>query len=275
MSDAIESMRHAFAEDVEMPLRTQLGSSLFMPGRVGDVSGVKVVSVVPGNPVGIVAIFDGNGNALGLVDGPTLTAIRTGAVVGLATSLLASKSAARLAMLGAGAMAFDQIEAIRCVRELEDITVWSRNTAHAATVAQRVGGRVVDDPDAAVANADIVSCATPATTPLFHPDSVGPGMHINAVGAFRPDMVEVPSDTVNRAFVVVDDYEAAATEAGDLIQADREPNASLPQLLMGNHPAVGEDVTFFKSVGVSSQDVAAGYRALANAAELDIGLAIR
>jgi ornithine cyclodeaminase len=275
MSDAIESMRDAFAEDVEMPLRTQLGSSLFMPGRVGDVSGVKVVSVVPGNPVGIVAIFDGNGNALGLVDGPTLTAIRTGAVAGLATSLLASKSAARLAMLGAGAMAYDQIEAIRCVRELEDIVVWSRNSTHAANVAERVGGRVVDDPDVAVANADIVSCATPATTPLFRPDSVGPGTHINAVGAFRPDMVEVPSETVNRAFVVVDDYEAAAAEAGDLIQADREPNASISQLLMGNHPSVGEDVTFFKSVGVSSQDVAAGHRALANAAELEIGLAIR
>lgn len=274
MADAVESMREAFSPDVEMPLRTQLGSSLFMPGRVGSVSGVKVVSVVPGNPVGIVAIFDGDGNAVGLVDGPTLTAIRTGAVSGLATDLLASKSASRMAMLGAGAMAHDQIEGIRSVRDLEEILVWSRDSEHAAALAARVSGRVTLDADEAVASADIVSCATPSISPLFHNDSVRPGVHINAVGSFRPDMVEVPADTVNRAFVVVDDYDAAAAEAGDLIQADRIANASLAQVLTGDHPAIGEDVTFFKSVGVSSQDVAAGHRALVNAASSGIGVVI-
>lgn len=274
MVDAVDSMRQAFSPDVEIPLRTQLGSSLFMPGRVGEVSGVKVVSVVPGNPVGIVVVFDGYGNALGFLDGPTLTAIRTGAGAGLATDLLASKSAARLAMLGAGAMAYDQIEGIRAVRDLEEILVWSRDPANAVALADKVGGRVANNADEAVASADIVSCATPATTPLFHDDSVRPGVHINAVGAFRPDMVEVPADTVNRAFVVVDDYEAAAAEAGDLIQAERTANASLAQILTGDHPAVGEDVTFFKSVGVSSQDVAAGHRALVNAANSGLGVVI-
>ncbi len=274
MGDAVDSMRQAFSPDVEIPVRTQLGSSLFMPGRVGDVSGVKVVSVVPGNPVGIVVVFDGDGNALGFLDGPTLTAIRTGAGAGLATDLLASKSAARLAMLGAGAMAYDQIEGIRAVRDLEEILVWSRDPANAVALADKVGGRVASNADEAVAGADIVSCATPATTPLFHDDSVRSGVHINAVGAFRPDMVEVPADTVNRAFVVVDDYEAAAAEAGDLIQADRTANASLAQILTGDHPAVGEDVTFFKSVGVSSQDVAAGHRALVNAASSGLGVFI-
>lgn len=265
MADAIESMHEAFSDDVEIPLRTEVGGSLFMPGRVGGVSGIKVVSVVPGNPVGIVAVFDAMGNVMGLVDAPTLTSIRTGAAAGLATGLLASKSASRLAMLGSGAMAFDQVEAIRAVRSLEEIVVWSRNPGHAADLAKRVGGRAVGDADDAVAGADIVSCATPATSPLFRNDSIRPGTHINAVGAFRPDMVEVPPDTVRRAFVVVDNYAAAASEAGDLIQSDRYPDASLPELLAGNHPAVSQDVTFFKSVGVSSQDVAAAHRALLNA----------
>lgn len=271
MGDAIDSMRDAFSPDTEAPLRSLLGSSMFMPGRVGLVSGVKVVSVVPGNPVGIVAVFDRQGNPMGLVDGPTLTSIRTGAVCGLVTDLLAPAEAANLAMLGAGAMAFDQVEAIRAVRRLDEIFVWSRSRQHAEDLAERVGGSAVSGVDEAVSRSDIVSCATPATAALFSDSSVRPGTHINAVGAFTPEMVEVPADTVDRAYVVVDDYEAAAAEAGDLIQAGRTANASIAELLVGSHPAIGEDVTFFKSVGVAAQDVAAGHRALVNAARLGIG----
>lgn len=274
MADAIESMRAAFGAETESPARVQLGSSLFMPGRVGEVSAVKVVSVAPGNPVGMVAVFDGAGSPIGIVDGTTLTAIRTGAGAGLATDLLAPESASRLAMLGAGAMAFDQVEAVRTVRELSQIMIWSRDRANAEALAQRVGGQAVDFADEAVSVSDIVSCATPSTEPLFSHDSVNPGTHINAVGAFRPEMVEVPAETVNRAYVVVDDYEAAAAEAGDLIQAGRDPNTSLPELVAGTHPGIGEDVTFFKSVGVAPQDVAAAHRALTNAAESGLGVLV-
>lgn len=272
MGDAIKAMEQAFSGEGEAPLRFQLGSSLFMPGQLGEVTAVKVVSVVPGNPVGLVAVFDADGSPLGIVDGPTLTAIRTGAVVGLATDLLAPKSASTLAMLGAGAMAYDQVQAVRAVRDLEQILVWSRNRDHAEHLASRVGGSAVTDPDEAVARSAIVACATPAESPLFSDRAVAPGTHVNAVGSFRAGMVEVPLETVQRAYVVVDDYEAARAEAGELIQADREPNASLRELLAGAHPAVGEDVTFFKSVGVAVQDVAAGLAALQNARELGIGL---
>lgn len=272
MGDAIKAMEQAFSGEGEAPLRFQLGSSLFMPGQLGEVTAVKVVSVVPGNPVGLVVVFDADGSPLGIVDGPTLTAIRTGAVVGLATDLLAPKSASTLAMLGAGSMAYDQVQAVRAVRNIEQILVWSRNRDHAEHLASRVGGSAVTDPDEAVARSAIVACATPAESPLFSDRSVGPGTHVNAVGSFRPAMVEVPLETVQRAYVVVDDYEAARAEAGELIQADREPNASLRELLAGTHPAVGEDVTFFKSVGVAVQDVAGGLAALQNALELGIGL---
>ena len=121
MAAAIDSMEVAFGDDREVPLRTLLGGSLFMPGRAGPDSGVKVVSVVPGNPVGIVAVFGADGSPVGLVDGPALTAIRTGAGAGLATRLFSRSEARVLAMLGAGAMAFDQIEAVRTVRAIERV----------------------------------------------------------------------------------------------------------------------------------------------------------
>lgn len=272
MPDAIDAMRVAFTEDSETPLRTPLGSSMFMPGRVGDITAIKVVSTVPGNPVGLVAVFDSEGNPLGITDGPTLTAIRTGAVAGLATDILASESATTLAMLGSGAMAFDQVEAVRAVREISRILVWSRDRANAEKLADRVGGEAVDRAEDAVRESEIISCATPATRPLFDPDVVREGAHINAVGAFRPDMVEVHRVAVERAYVVVDDYDAAAAEAGDLIQAGRSPNASLREVLAGTHPAIGEDLTLFKSVGVAAQDVTAGHAALINAKAAGIGL---
>ena len=274
MPDAISAMRVAFTEESEVPLRTLLGSSLFMPGRVGDITAIKVVSTVPGNPVGVVAVFDSEGNPLGIADGPTLTAIRTGAVCGLATDILAPGSASTFAMLGAGAMALDQVEAVRAVRSISRVLVWSRDRENAERLASLIGGEAVSSADEAVAAADIVSCATPAKRPLFDPDAVKEGTHINAVGSFRPDMVEVPGDTVNRAYVVVDDYAAAAAEAGDLIQAGRTPNASLREVLEGSHPAIGEDVTFFKSVGIAAQDVAAGHSALVNAKVRGLGVAL-
>lgn len=274
MPDAISAMRVAFTEESEVPLRTPLGSSLFMPGRVGDITAIKVVSTVPGNPVGVVAVFDSEGNPLGFADGPTLTSIRTGAICGLATDILAARSATTLAMLGAGAMAADQVEAVRAVRSISRVLVWSRDRENAERLASLIGGEAVSSADEAAAAADIVSCATPATSPLFDPDTVRQGTHINAVGAFRPDMVEVPGDTVNRAYVVVDDYQAAAAEAGDLIQAGRTPSASLREVLAGSHPAIGEDVTFFKSVGIAAQDVAAGHSALVNAKARGLGVAL-
>jgi ornithine cyclodeaminase len=271
MLDAIEAMEHAFSGESETPLRTLVGNSMVMPGRLDEIMAVKVVSVVPGNPAGLVAVFDAEGSPLGLVDGPTLTAIRTGAVSGLATRLLAPSAAKTLVMLGAGAMAFDQIEAVRAVRPIERILVWSRSAEKARALAGLVGGEPVAHADNAVAEADIISCATPSTAPLFDGSLVRPSTHVNAVGAFTPLMVELPPNLLERAYVVVDDFEAAASEAGDLIQAGRQPNTTLRELLAGDNPEIGEDVTVFKSVGVAAQDVAAGHRALVNASRIGLG----
>jgi ornithine cyclodeaminase/alanine dehydrogenase-like protein (mu-crystallin family) len=265
-------MEHAFTGESDAPLRSLVGPSLVMPGTLGDLMAVKVVSIVPGNPVGLVVVFDADGSPIGIVDGPTITAIRTGAVSGLATKLLASESASTLAMLGSGAMSFDQVEAVRTVCPIERIFVWSRSNDNAKKLAERVEGEVVDDANEAVRQADVVSCATPAAEPLFADSSVRSGVHVNAVGAFTPEMIEVPVELMERAYVVVEDVDAAAAEAGDLIQAEREPNATLGTLLDGSAPQIGEDVTVFKSVGVAAMDVAAAGRALANATRDGLGI---
>ncbi len=271
---AVEAMQAAFSDDRETPLRVRLGVSLFMPGRVGTTTGIKVVSVVPGNPAGIVVVFGEDGTPVGMVDGPALTAIRTGAASGLATRLLARPDAHTLAMLGAGAMAFDQVEAVRAVRPIDRILVWSRTRERATALAHRVGGETVDDPSEAVAAADVVCTATPATVPLFDADAVTPGTHINAVGAFTPEMAEIPSEVIRHAFVVVDDLEAARREAGDLLQAGVEPRVTVTDLLAGRIAPPADGITVFKSVGIASQDVAAAASALARAAELGLGVVV-
>jgi ornithine cyclodeaminase len=276
MSDAIRAMEGAFGDDIEVPVRNLLGPSLFMAGRVGRQTGVKVVSTVPGKPFGIVAVFDEEGACTGLVDGPTLTAIRTAAGAGLATRLLARPDSRTLAMLGAGAMAFDQVMAVKEVRPIGEVFIWSRDQANAERLAERVGGKAVTRPEDAVATADVISTATPAQSPLFEASAVKPGTHINAVGAFTPEMCEIPPAVVREAMAIVDDMEAAAAEAGDLLQAAKLPDGTMADLLAGRHrgrsgPA---EITFFKSVGISSQDVAAGVAALASAAELGVGTEI-
>lgn len=268
---AISAMEVAFSDDAEAPVRSLLGGSLFMPGRAGPTTGVKAVSVVPGMPVGIVAVFASDGSLMGLVDGPELTKIRTGAASGLASRLLAPADASVLAMLGAGAMAADQIAAVRTVREVERVVIWSRNRDRAEELAVRVGGSAVASPGEALAEADIVCCATPATEPLFGDEQVRSTTHINAVGAFRPEMVEVPPATLRRSFVVVDDRLAAAEEAGDLLQAGRDPDATVADLLSGRAVRPSGTPSVFKSVGIAPQDVAAGALALERAQALGLG----
>lgn len=268
MKDAIVAMRDAFRGDREFPQRVLLGRSLFMAGRVGDYAGIKVVSITSGDPAGIVVVFDHSGHTIGAVDGPTLTSIRTGAAAGLATDLLARANASTLAMLGAGSMARDLIEAVRTVRPVTRILVWSRNVERAVRLAKQVGGIAVERASQAVGEADIISTATPSRVPLFRDEAVPRSVHINAIGAFTPDMVEIPPETVRRAFVVVDDVAAAQQEAGDLIQAKRTPNATIGDLLVHT---VEAPVTLFKSVGIASQDIAAASRALATADRDDIG----
>jgi ornithine cyclodeaminase len=276
MGAAITAMEQAFAGDREIPVRAKLGPSLFMPGRVGEITGMKVVSTVPGKPYGIVAVFGADGACLGLLDGPTVTAVRTGAAAGLATRLLARPDTRTLAMLGAGAMAPDLLRAMCEVRPIGDVLIWSRNPEHAERLAARTGGTATTDAGEAAHAADVVCTATPATAPLFEAGVVRPGTHLNAMGAATPEMAEIPPGTLERALVVVEDREAAEAEAGDLIQAGVTPAGTLEDLLTGTlegRSGPGE-VTVFKSVGIASQDIAAALAALQRAELEEIGIQI-
>ncbi|MCH8993022.1 MAG: NAD(P)-binding domain-containing protein, partial [Acidobacteria bacterium] len=177
---------------------------------------------------------------------------------------LAPPDASTLAMFGAGAMAFDQVQAVKAVRPIEQVLVWSRSEERAAALAERVGGEVCLDAEDAASLAEVICTATPATEPLFSTESLQVTVHINAIGAYTPQMCELPPELVRDAFVVVDDRAAAAAEAGDLLQAGKPPDAEMSDLLAGRVTPPRQGHTIFKSVGIASQDVAAAVAALSS-----------
>lgn len=310
MEQAIAAMKRAFAAvsagQVTMPMRLHLpverhqGSTLFMPAYVHDAQGealaIKVVSVFPGNkrrdlPVihAAVLVLEANtGRPLALLEGSALTALRTGAASGAATDLLARSDSRVMAVFGAGAQAPAQIDAVCHVRPIERVWIYDPTPEKAAALAERLAGRhpipadvrVARTPGEALAEADVVCTVTTAHTPVFTDEDLKPGVHINAVGAFTPAMVEIPPETVARAYVVVDSREAALAEAGDLIQpleagriAEEHIAAELGEIVLGRKPGrtAPDQVTLFKSVGLAVQDAVAARVALQNALELGLG----
>jgi alanine dehydrogenase len=286
MPQAIEAMRGAFtalsAGGATVPVRVALesahGVSLFMPAHLtaADHAGAKVVSVNPGNsdhglPVihAVVLVIDSEtGRPTALMDGTWLTALRTGAVGGLAADLLAREDARTVALFGASVQARTQLEAVRCVRDIKHVRIFSPSGSSARALAGEVEGLdaiAVDSPDAALEGADIVITATNSTTPVFDSGLLQPGAHVTGVGSFTLDMCEVDAALVARARVIVDQREAIMEEAGEIVAAIRAGLvdesvmvAEIGEVLMGT--AAGrtspDEITFFKSVGNAVQDVA-------------------
>jgi ornithine cyclodeaminase/alanine dehydrogenase-like protein (mu-crystallin family) len=285
--DAVEAAyRDVVAGRDRSPLRSHVplgadGSLLLMPGvRDGGAGAtVKLVTVMPGNAARglptihalITWIDAASGRPLALLDGATVTAMRTGAASGVATRLLARPDAAALAVIGAGGQAEWQIRAVLAARPIRSIRVCARDPAHAATFAARmtralgVAVEAVPDAEAAVRDADVVCCATTSSEPVFEADWIRPGTHVNGIGAFRLDMVELPASLFERAEVVaVDAREASLAEAGDVVAAieagviGQEALVEIGSLEPGW--AASRDpraITVFKSVGLAIQDVAA------------------
>ena len=314
MNRAVGGMRTAFEAlargQVVQPVRSQInppgtaGISLVMPAWMRDGSSaghtsVKVVSVYPdnaarGEPVihGLVLLVDAaTGKVLAGMDGGALTAIRTGAVAGLATDLLAPAGAGRLAVLGAGVQARTQAAAVSEVRRLERISVYSPTAANVARMIEDLRDQLPDgieyqaatSPREALADSDIVCCATTSATPVFADSDLEEGVHVNAVGVFQPDRREVPAATVARATVYVDDREAMMEEAGDLLipLADGTITedhivGSLGDLLTGrcSGRTSARETTFFKSVGLAVQDTVSAGLVYARARELGIGTSV-
>jgi ornithine cyclodeaminase len=232
-------------------------------------------------------LADGNtGAPLAILDGVSLTALRTGAASGLATELLARPDAASVGVFGAGVQARTQLEAVCCVRAVRQAWVVDRRPNVARRFAEEMHARLgipieaVQSPSEMLAEADILCTATTSAAPVFDDGDVRPGTHINAVGAFRPGTAEIPAATVRRARVVVDQFLSAREEAGDLLGPlgegmidEQHFSTELGQVLLGEKPGRtrADEVTLFKSVGVAIQDLCAAARVLENARRLGLG----
>lgn len=252
---------------------------LLMPAWQSDgYIGVKIVNVFPQNAdqglpaiSGLYLLSDGStGQPLACIDGSELTRRRTAAASALAARELAREDASTLVIVGTGKLAPMLIEAHAAVRPIRKVAVWGRNAQKAQEVIDAYGDRfdveVVTDLEAAVREADIVSCATLSTEPLVKGDWLKPGAHLDLVGAFKPVMRECDGPAVARAEVFVDTYAGAQGEAGDLLQARDEGHfdydnirADLAELLRKERPGRQsvQDITLFKSVGASLEDLAA------------------
>jgi len=305
MPSAIEAMKGAFTQlsshEAKVPLRTQLpiekanGTALFMPVYMpgNRLIGLKTVTVFGNNPRknlplihALVQILDADtGRPLALMDGEVLTAIRTGAASGLATSLLAREDAHTVTIIGAGVQGRTQLEAVCAVRSIKTVHVISRSRESAEKFAKEMSEKLgieilVSDLETALPASQVICTATTSSTPVFQDDMIVPGTHINGVGSYRPDMCEVPADTVKRSRVFVDHKEGCWAEAGDLIQ----PNAAgviskshivaeLGEIVPGKKTGrqAPKEITFFKSVGNAVQDVAVGGLILKKAGILGLG----
>jgi ornithine cyclodeaminase len=286
MLDAVEAAyRDVAAGRDHSPIRSRVamdeGDLLLMPGvREGGVgSSVKLVTVMPGNAgrglptvQAVVVWFDAKtGRPVALIDGATLTAMRTGAASGVATRLLARPDARTLAMIGAGGQAEWQVRAILAARSMERVLVHARTPDARETFASRMAEttgievRAVATAEEAVREADVVACATTSSTPVFEAAWLRPGTHVNGVGAFTLGMVELPPAVFAAAsLVAVDSHAAAMEEAGDLVAAIKHGSAAEEDLVeigsVGRDWADGrapDAITAFKSVGLAIQDVAA------------------
>lgn len=284
MLDAVESAyRDVAAGRDRSPIRSRVeldgGDLLLMPGvRDGGAGvGVKLVTVVPANAgrgmptvQAVVAWFDAlTGRPLAILDGEAVTGMRTGAASGVASRLLSRPDASRLAVIGAGAQAAWQVRAVLAARAITHVAVSARTQAHADAFASRMADETgvevvaVSDARAALADAEIVCCATTSATPVFDAADIQPGTHVNGVGAFRLDMVELPAELFARAtLVAVDSRAAAMAEAGDVVAAVRDGSVREDGLVEigsveAGWPRPADGITVFKSVGLALQDVAA------------------
>jgi ornithine cyclodeaminase/alanine dehydrogenase-like protein (mu-crystallin family) len=261
---------------------------------VDDQMALKIVSVYDDNPDkglplihALVVVLDAEtGAPAAIMDGTYLTALRTGAASGAATEALARPGARVATVFGAGAQGRTQLEAVCAVRSIEEAWIYDVESERAGTYADEmadrldVSVRVAETPAVAVRSADVICTATTSSRPVFDDADVRPGTHINAIGAYTPEMQEIPSQTVLRAKVVIDHHEAALAEAGDLlipidqgVMTADHISAELGEVIAGDEPGreSSEEITLFKSVGVAVQDVAVAAAVLEAAQTMDLG----
>jgi ornithine cyclodeaminase len=301
MADALKA---ASSGEAVFPLRRALRipkkNALFalMPGIHPGIQamGAKAISVFPENHgsefeshQGVVLLFDTeHGEPKAIIDGNSITEIRTAAVSGVATKCLARPGASVLAILGSGVQAKSHLEAMLAMREIKQVKIWSRNRQNAEKFLQSIekqngiryeASHSVQD---AVRTADIICTTTAAREPVLQAKWLAPGAHINAVGASTPATRELDSQAILHASVFVDCYESAFHEAGEIIIPQNEGLISkahirgeIGEILLGKMPGRTKDdeITVFKSLGIAVEDIVAADYIYQKAVKSNIGLA--
>lgn len=284
-----------------LPLR----SVVWMPDRTGMIGlmpgfletptslGLKVVSIFPGNHgtgfdshQGVVMLFDTrHGSPRAIIDASSITAIRTAAVSGVATRALARDTAGDLAIIGSGVQAATHLAAMRAVRKLRRVRVWSRNHTNAQRFADRSGMQVEVMPTAraAVEGADLICTTTAAREPILEGAWLAPGAHINAVGACFAATRELDTPAVARSRLIVDRKESTLHESGDYLLAKKDGAigedhiaGELGDLLLGRFTGrcSADDITLFKSLGIAIEDLAAAHHVYTQAVARGGGVSV-
>lgn len=267
-----------------------------MPAYLGDIKalGVKVISIFPGNEgteydshQGAVMLFEPeHGRLLVIIDASSITAIRTAAVSGVATKLLARQDAGDLAILGSGVQAHMHLQAMLLARQIRRVRVWSRTFDHAQAFAQRESERygIPVEPMAtareAVEGAGIICTTTTAHEPVLMGDWLAPGAHINAVGSSTPFARELDTAAVVKSRLFVDRRESTLNEAGDFLIPKKEGvigddhiQGEIGEVLLGHVAGrkSSEEITLFKSLGLGVEDVASAHHIYQKAVEKGAG----
>jgi ornithine cyclodeaminase/alanine dehydrogenase-like protein (mu-crystallin family) len=316
MRQAIEVMKDTFAQlsnnetnvplRLHIPLETHNGIGLFMPAYLykTEALAVKIVGVHYDNPsrglplihAVVIALDAETGQPLALIEGSSVTALRTAAGAGAATDFLAREDSRIGVVFGAGVQAHTAIRAISTSRNLARVYVVGKTPSKVEELIEETRGidnvpadvRMVENSEDAisfvVSQADIIYCATTSPIPLFDGSDVKPGTHVNAVGTFTPDKREVDTDFVKRCSkIVVDAYSGALAEAGDLIipmeagaLKESDIYAELGEISSGKKAGRtnANEITFFKSVGNAAQDAAMAQAILKRAEELHLGMSV-
>ncbi len=296
MTEAVEVVKDAFVQlslkKAQSPVRTSLNlkepgeAALVMPAYLEEsrALGAKMVTVLPWNPrahlpavQAMVFLFDAaTGSPLAVLEGTHLTRFRTGAATGAATQVLSRADSRSLAVFGAGGQSFFQVKGVLAARKIERIKVFDLLPEKADELIEGLradafcrGVELHRTGNAAqtLEGADMVVTATTSSRPVFDGRLLKEGMHINAIGAFKPEMQEVDEETIRRARIFVDSFEACLEEAGDLIIPlkrgliqETDILAELGEVVAGKKPGRGaaREITYFKSVGNAVQDVSVG-----------------
>lgn len=310
MEDCLEDVRKAFLYDAQgvaiTPIRTTIehekagGTSLVMPSYIEPLehTAIKVITIFPNNKEhdnpalkSVILLSETQtGKQIALMDGTFLTVLRTGAASGVATDLLARKDASSIAILGCGAQALGQVQAMMAIRKVDQLFLYNRTMAKAAELAGTIRVLYPDwngvitiskTGNDAVKEADIIVCSTKSTEPLFDGSYLKPGTHINAIGAFKPTMQEVDLTTLERCSkIVTDTIEGARDEAGDFLIPAAMGKWSfdmlygeLGELVAGrkNGRTSDDEITLYKSVGVAYLDTAVAAAVFKKAVQSNVG----